>query len=150
MLRCEAGEIVLDEDQADHVLEELHVGIGLQPLLAQQRPDARHDVVAVADLAQDGGGGVGVKAGEVRAPPAVALAAGRVVRTGDGPAPDVLAAGGEPHRLRGVGPEPVEAGGHAPGVDQLLRLLDPVGELAVRVFPVRGVEPLDGAAEPVV
>ena len=117
--------------------KKLHVGARLQPLLPQQRLHPRHDVVFVADVAQDGGGGRGVKGGEVRAPPAAALAAIRVVRAGNRPPPDVLATGAQPDRLRRIGPEPIEAGRHPPGVDQLFRLLGPVHELAVRVFRIR-------------
>ena len=85
---------------------------------------------------------------QVRAQLAVTVPALGIVCAGNGPAADVLTPHGEPDRLRGVGVKPVETGGHATRVEQLLRLLYRIDHLEMWVLAVRSVEPLDRPLEP--
>ena len=140
VLRSEVGEVVLQEDEADHVLQELHVGVGLQPLLAEQRLHAGHGGAVVPDLAEDRPRRLRVEAAEVGPPPAVAVPTGRVAVARDRPAPDVLAARGETDRLRRAGGESVERRSHPPRVHHLARQRLPVDRLAARVLRVGAVE----------
>src|SRR5688572_27111017 len=68
----EAGGFVLDERQAQGVLEPLHLGILSQVLLAVELLHAMDEGRLVAERLQDLGGFAGVKAGASLAPSQVA------------------------------------------------------------------------------
>ena len=106
MLRGEVREVVGEEDVADDVFEKLDVGVGLEAVLADEGLDSRDRPFVVADVTEDLGRRISVKDGQVGAPLPVAGAAFRVVAAGDGPAPDVLAAGGELDDLGSIGSPP--------------------------------------------
>ena len=146
----EAREVVLEKHEADHVLEELRLGIALEPLLAQERAHARDRFVPIPRFAQDRGGGVGVEVHQPGAPRLVALRRARVRVARDLPPADVLAAGREADDLRCFRSEALEHLAHALRVQELARLRD-AGRirLAVRVRRVGGVEALDRGAEAV-
>ena len=53
VLLRERMKVVLEKDEADDVLQQLDVGIGLQAPLAQKRSDALDGVIPVADVSKN-------------------------------------------------------------------------------------------------
>ncbi len=133
MLACEVGEPVLEEHEADHVLERLRLGVALDVLLAHQRLHAGDGSGVVADAAEDLRRDVAVELLEPGAPFQVADAVAREFVARDLPAPDVLAARRQFQRLGGVRREALEPLGHLPRIDELLRRLRAVDGDPVRI-----------------
>ncbi len=141
--------MVLDEDKAGGVLEQLGLGVDLDALLEDQVADPGHLVGGVADRRRDRRGPLGVAAGEIAAPAPVALAAGRVRVARDGEAAEVLGADRQPEHLAGVRGQPLEPGGHPTTIDQVDRLVVARRRGAARVPAVLLVDRGIGRAQPV-
>src|SRR6266508_6778719 len=76
----EIGDVVLKEHDAGHVLDQLRFGVRFEPLLADERTDARDVVRAITLRGHDFADAPGVKGLQVLAPFQVPRAAGRVAR----------------------------------------------------------------------
>ena len=61
MLFGEVSKIKLEKNEADHVFEQLAIGVGLEVFLAEQRLDAGDGLVIVIRLNQDSARSLGVK-----------------------------------------------------------------------------------------
>src|SRR5690242_8178633 len=91
MLAREVLELELEEDEAEGVLEDLHLGILAESALPVELVDAVDGGGVVADLGEDGGGPLGVEARQAIAPFEVADAAVGEIAARDLPAHQVLA-----------------------------------------------------------
>jgi hypothetical protein len=89
------GELMLQGHQAERVFEHLALGILREILFEIQLLDARKDVLAVADFAENFGGFLRVELFQVRAPFQVSGARHGVGFSRDHPPADVLAARGQ-------------------------------------------------------
>src|SRR5947207_9753003 len=76
----EIGDVVLEEHDAGHVLDDLRLGVRFEPLLADERTDAREVVRAITLRGHDFADAPRVKGLQILAPFQVPRAAGRVAR----------------------------------------------------------------------
>ena len=131
-------QLRLDEHEAQHVFEELRLRVGSEVAL---RNDALHPLdrrLVVTDRMQDLGDLVGVEPMQCPPPTQVSGAPGRIRRTGNHPAADVMRAHREQRSFARFGSEPANPLGRQLGVRELLRSQlapnhDLVGIVGVRV-----------------
>src|SRR5262245_16639367 len=113
---------MLEEYNADHVLQQSCLGIELELILAHESTDTRDLAGLVAGSRHDFAEALRVHLLEVLAPFQIAGAAVRIALARRAPALNVLAAGGDPQRLGRRGCHSRQRYAHAPAIDQLRRL----------------------------
>src|SRR2546430_14092514 len=115
----ETGDIVLEEHDAGHVLDHLRLGVRFEPLLADERTDAREVVRAITLRGHDFADAPRVKGLQILAPFQVPRAAGRVARARRGPPLDVLAARRDAQMIGGVVGHGAKRLAHATSINEL-------------------------------
>jgi hypothetical protein len=145
----EVGELVLQKDKAKSVFEDAAVRVGREILFEIEVLDAEDEVVRVANGAEDFAGFFGVKLLEGGAPLEIARAGHGVRGTGDFPAAEMLAAGGEAELLGGIRAKFEDPFGEFFREEKFARLRCPAGALDIRVSCVILIKAGDGRFEAV-
>ena len=145
--RRHVEELRLEEYQAEGVFEGLHLGVGRQVFLADDRLHAFHGRGVVAGADQHLAELVGLLLLQRLAPAQVGGPAGRRRRAGYGPPAVVVAVGGQPQWLARVGSQALDPVGHQLGVHDLLRAGARADRDEVRVIGIAGVDRGQGAGE---
>src|SRR4051794_38107947 len=136
--RSELRQLVLDEDQAERILERLHLGVRRQLTLLHDVLDAVHHGFVVALGFEYLREVSSVLALEVSAPPEVPAATFGVAVTRNRPPSDVVAAGRQQERFAGIRAQPAHP---------LRRQLGVPKFLVVRVIGIGRVDRRGGAVE---
>ena len=147
VLAGKVRKVVLQEHQADDVLEQLDVRVSLQALFPKQDLHARDRRLVILNLAENLTGSLRVKLRKISAPPAIAVSTLRVLTTWDRPPLDVLAAGGQANGFGCVGCDPIQARRHSLSVHDLLGPLEIAYPLTIGVLTVCRVETVDRPCE---
>ena len=140
-------ELSFEEDEAEGVFEGADLGVAREAVFLEDGAGAGDGGFGVAGGGQDGAEISGVAAAQIGFPFEVALAAGRVFGAGEGPAADVVGAGGELEFFGGIGAEAKDPFGHEFGVGLFFRAEDAADEEGVGIEGVGGVDEDEGGLE---
>lgn len=122
------------EDEADHILQRLHLGLALQPLLAQHAADLGDGGLVIARRAHHAAHALGMAAALLAAPLQIAGSALGEIAARQEPALHMLPARRDLQRLGGRREQPRQLLGHAPPIEQRRR----------RTLLLRGVRGIGG------